>query len=226
LGLEQGLGSVSVDGFEQGDDLLPARFPTLSWRECDLATSVDAVYQWVEHDMVRATEWYRRAKRSKARWSRALRTATVVLATLGLSLPFVAAATDSIGAKWGYVVLLLAAATVVMDRFFGLSSARMRFAATETSILQARNELQFDWAAMSAKRGEHALDADEATTRLTRLREAAARLDALIASETAMWRQSRRQPRSRGMSAPGGARSRPISLKPMVTFRLPNPKGA
>jgi hypothetical protein len=176
-----------VDEVEHGDDLQPVRFPELSWREADLAGSVDAVYLWVEGEMVRAAEWYLREKRSKARWSRTLRIAAVLFATAGAILPFVAANVDSVGFEWGYVALALAAGTVALDRFFGFSTSWMRFMATEIAIQQAVTQLQFDWAAILVKRGDRPVGPEEATALLAKLSEAAATMEDLIARETVAW---------------------------------------
>lgn len=184
---EAGSGSGRRTGGRREQDLHPVRFPGLSWREGDLGDSLEAVYQWVEGEMVRAAGWYLREKRSKSRWSRGLRVAAVAFATAGAILPFVAANTDSVGFQWGYVCLALAAGAVALDRFFGFSTAWMRYMATEVAIQQELKDLQFEWATMLIERGAQPVTPDEAATVLANLAAAAGRLGDQIARETVAW---------------------------------------
>jgi hypothetical protein len=169
------------------EDLQPGRFPALSWADGDLLTSLEAVYHWVEGEAIRATAWYLREKRSKARWSRALRILAILFATAGAAIPFVAANNDTVGFEWGYVLLACAAGAVAMDRFFGFSTAWMRYITAELAIQRQLQRLQFEWATAQINRGGRIPSAHEVATELGRLAEAAATIGEEIRLETLAW---------------------------------------
>jgi hypothetical protein len=168
-------------------DLQPGRFPDLSWGEADLAASLEAVYHWVEDEAIRAAAWYIHEKKWKARWSRALRILAILLATAGAAIPFVAANDDSIGFEWGYVFLACAAGAVAMDRFFGFSSAWMRYMTAELAIQQKLQQLQFAWTSMLITRGNRLPSAHEVAAELEKLAGAAAAIGEEIRLETLAW---------------------------------------
>lgn len=188
---ETGAGLAVAVGEERSveveDDLHPQRFPELAWGEGDLAASLEAVYHWVEGEGIRAASWYLNEKRSKARWSRVLRIVAILFATAGAALPFVAANTGRIGFEWGYVMLALAAGAVAMDRFFGFSTAWMRYMTAELGIQQRLRELQFEWTRLLLERGSRSISAHEASDVLAKLADAAADLHSEIRRETAAW---------------------------------------
>lgn len=168
-------------------DLHPARFPELAWGEADLATSLEAVYHWVEGEAIRAAAWYLQEKKPKARWSRLLRIVAILFATAGAALPFVAANTGRIGFEWGYVMLACAAGAVAMDRFFGFSTAWMRYMTAELAIQQRLRDLQFEWTKLLLDRGGRTISTHEASTVLETLAGAAADVHGEIRRETAAW---------------------------------------
>jgi hypothetical protein len=172
---------------EDQSDLHPLAFPQVSWREGDLADALEALYRWVEGQAMRASNWYLRERRAKAWASRGLRIAATVLATAGAALPFVAANSDDVDIAWGYVLLALAAGAVALDRFFGLSSAWMRYMTAQQAIQRRLQHLQFSWAASQLARGDRAPTRDEAQALLTQLAEAATDISEEVRMETAAW---------------------------------------
>lgn len=168
-------------------DLAPRRFPELPWGDGDLVASLEAVYHWVEGEAIRAAAWYIHEKKWKARWSRALRILAILLATAGAAIPFVAANNDNVGFEWGYVLLACAAGAVAMDRFFGFSTAWMRYMSAELAIQQRLQELQFAWAAMLITRGDRVPSAHEVAAELEKLAAAASAIGEEIRIETIAW---------------------------------------
>jgi hypothetical protein len=169
------------------ENIEPGRLPALSWADGDLVASLEAVYQWVVDEGIRASGWYLREKKSKARWSRALRILAILFATAGAAIPFVAANSDAIGFEWGYVLLACAAGAVAMDRFFGFSSAWMRYITAELAIQRQLQRLQFQWAEMHITRGDRVPSAHEVASELGRLAQAAAAIGEEVRLETLAW---------------------------------------
>jgi hypothetical protein len=168
-------------------DLQPGRFPDLPWGEGDLVASLEAVYHWVEGEAIRAAAWYINEKKSKARWSRTLRILAILFATAGAGLPFIAANNGVVDFEWGYVLLALAAGAVAMDRYFGFSTAWMRYITAEQAIQRRLQELQFAWASTQIARGNRVPSAHEVAAELEKLAAVAAALGDEVRTETMAW---------------------------------------
>jgi hypothetical protein len=168
-------------------DLEPGRFPELSWADGDLAASLEAVYHWVEGEAIRASTWYLQEKKAKSRWSRGLRIAAILFATAGAALPFIAANNGVVDFEWGYVLLALAAGAVAMDRYFGFSTAWMRYITAEQAIQRRLQELQFAWASTQIARGNRVPSAHEVAAELEKLAAVAAALGDEVRTETMAW---------------------------------------
>jgi hypothetical protein len=171
---------------EDKSDLHPVAFPDVAWDELSREDSLEAVYRWVEEEAVRAVEWYLREKRWKAVCSRALRILAVVGATAGAALPFIVRS-GSLGFEWGYFSLAVAAGAVAMDRFFGFSSAWMRYMTAELAIQARLQELRFTRASLLMARGSRPLTADTAADYLASLAESAATIAEELRNETLSW---------------------------------------
>ena len=140
-------------------NLSPREFPRdLKWgSDADAKGSLAALYAHAVATTEDAIGWYFRDKKWKARGAQALRAGAVVLTTAGGIIPFVVAI-DPL--KWGesvhrlsqlgYILLALAGGCVLLDKFFGLTSAWTRFVVTATALQRILAEFQFDWATLSA----------------------------------------------------------------------------
>jgi hypothetical protein len=168
-------------------DIEPSRFPQLSWQEDALAESLQAVYNWVENEGIRSANWYLTEKRSKARWSRWLRVTGTVLATAGAAVPFLAVGTDGTILQWGYFLLVLAAGTLALDRFFGFSSAWMRYLRAEQAIHDTLQQFQFQYASMLTSLAGRIPTADQAIEQLDAMAVVAATINEAIRTETLAW---------------------------------------
>ncbi|HCA86986.1 MAG TPA: hypothetical protein DEQ61_16755 [Streptomyces sp.] len=213
------------DGTEHGD-LLGRPFPLGDWGEP--AERLDELYRWVEERALHTAEWYLADRLWKRRGARGLRTGAALLATGGFSLPLMElTGLVGSGAGWGCLALIGAAACVVCDRFFGLTSGWMRDVATSQAVQRRLEALQFDWASESVREvlGPTEGTASEAAERcLTVLRRFSEDVSELVRSETADWMvefRSGSAPLLTQSLVPWGSRS--DSGRPT---RLPLPPGA
>ncbi len=98
-------------------------------------------------------EWYLAHKGGVAFWSKALRMTAIVLGTAGSVLPLIGGTPLLDGphgmaaAKYGYVLLALSGATVLLDKLFGLSSRWMRYMTTAMAIQRHLAAFEMDWSA-------------------------------------------------------------------------------
>ncbi|WP_412542640.1 SLATT domain-containing protein [Longispora sp. K20-0274] len=122
-------------------------FPELTWTDGQARTNLDLLYSWGERSAQDAIDWYMRRKPKKARKSRFLRAASIVLATLGGAIPVasLAAARPEL-ANWGFVLLALAAGCMGFDRFFGFSAAWARHLTAATALRGLLADYQLTWA--------------------------------------------------------------------------------
>lgn len=118
------------------------------WNKEKISDSLDGVYQWAISAADDNVAWYDRKKRPRRLWSLSLRSISIIFAAAGALCPLIDATGIGGGlelAKWGYVLLAVAASVTGFDYYFGHSSAWMRFVITQFSIERALKEFQYDW---------------------------------------------------------------------------------
>ncbi|MFJ6937454.1 SLATT domain-containing protein [Streptomyces sp. NPDC101132] len=177
------------EGGPKAHDLTGRPFPLGDWGEP--AERLDELYRWVEADALRTAEWYLSDRAWKRRGARAMRGVAAVGAVTGAALPLLELTGSLPGAStWGYLSLLVAAAALACDRFFGLTSGWMRDVATAQAVQRRLATLQFDWASENVREvlGPTEGTASEAAERcLTVLRRFSEDVTELVRSETADW---------------------------------------
>lgn len=179
-----------VDGVTVAeDDLGLPVLPALSWAPGRARDDLDALREWAERFAVDAIGWYLTEKRRKALWSRRLRAFAIVLATLGGAVPVVALAArhPEVG-NWGYLLLALAAGCVAYDRFFGYSSAWLRYVATATVLKGDLADFRVAWAAQLATIGNREPTEAEVARLITEARAFVRRVNDAVRTETEAWR--------------------------------------
>ncbi|MFE9001792.1 SLATT domain-containing protein [Streptomyces sp. NPDC007875] len=177
------------EGARNQGDLLGRPFPHGDWGEP--AERLDELYGWVEEGALEVAGWYLAERVWKRRTARVLRVGAAVAAVVAGVLPLLDlnGALDG-GAGWGALALLLAAACVGGDRFFGLTSGWMRDVATAQAVHRRLEALQFDWASESVREvlGPTEGTASEAVERcLSVLRRFCEDVSELVRAETAGW---------------------------------------
>ncbi|MFE3602249.1 SLATT domain-containing protein [Streptomyces sp. NPDC059096] len=181
-------GDGDVGGPPYGD-LISGPFPQGDWAEP--AERLDELYRWVETGALRTVDWYLADRVRKRRFARVLRAATALGVTAGATLPLVDLTGALAGAAgWGYFSLLLGAACVGCDRYFGLTSGWMRAVATAQAVQRRLQTLQFDWASECVREvlGPTEGTASEAAERcLGVLRRFTEDVTELVRAETADW---------------------------------------
>lgn len=191
-------------GRPAGRDLTGCPFPLGDWGEP--AERLDELYRWVETGALDTADWYLNDRVWKRRAARALRTGTAAGVVAGAALPLLdltGALSGSAG--WGYLSLLLGAACMACDRYFGLTSGWIRNLATAQAVQRRLQVLQFDWASECVREmlGPTEGTASEAAERcLGVLRRFSEDVTELVRSETADWMvEFRAGPAPMGMQA-------------------------
>ncbi|MEU2901448.1 SLATT domain-containing protein [Streptomyces globisporus] len=187
-----------------GRDLTGRPFPLGDWGEP--AERLDELYRWVETGALDTADWYLNDRVWKRRAARALRMGTAAGVVAGAALPLLdLTGALSVSAGWGYLSLLLGAACMAGDRYFGLTSGWIRNLATAQAVQRRLQVLQFDWASECVREtlGPTEGTASEATERcLGVLRRFSEDVTELVRSETADWMvEFRAGPAPMGMQA-------------------------
>ncbi|GGP55878.1 SLATT domain-containing protein [Streptomyces sindenensis] len=187
-----------------GRDLTGRPFPLGDWGEP--AERLDELYRWVETGALDTADWYLNDRVWKRRAARGLRFGTAAGVVAGAALPLLdLTGTLSGSAGWGYLSLLLGAACMACDRYFGLTSGWIRNLATAQAVQRRLQVLQFDWASECVREmlGPTEGTASEATERcLGVLRRFSEDVTELVRSETADWMvEFRAGPAPMGMQA-------------------------
>ncbi|MFG2629244.1 SLATT domain-containing protein [Streptomyces sp. NPDC048473] len=228
-----GSGSGARGRDARGRDLTGTPFPLGDWGEP--AERLDELYRWVEADALHTADWYLRDRVWKRRGARSLRIGTAAGAVAGAALPLLDL-TGALGgaAGWGYLSLLLGAACMACDRYFGLTSGWIRNLATAQAVQRRLQVLQFDWASECVREvlGPTEGTASEAAERcLGVLRRFSEDITELVRTETADWMvEFRAGPAPMGMQAlssgsGGGGRTDQGASPgrfPMQTMARPN----
>ncbi|MFJ9826677.1 SLATT domain-containing protein [Streptomyces sp. NPDC101160] len=227
-GDRSGAGRRGRNGDRNGDrapDLTGAPFPLGDWGEP--AERLDELYRWVESNALRTAEWYLSDRVWKRRCARLLRVGTALGAIAGAALPLLDLARVADGlAGWGYLSLLLGAACLACDRYFGITSGWIRNVATAQAVQRRLQALQFDWASESVREvlGPTEGTASEAAERcLGILRRFSEDVTELVRAETTDWMvEFRSGPAPLALQAVGTAPgARPEAGHPSGRFPLP-----
>lgn len=126
-------------------------FHDLQWDNEHLGESVEKLYQLTIHRANGAAGWYRRniprVKRG-ARWTRIF---AIFFAALGGIIPTISQLIvidgNSLNPLWSTVAIAAAGGALAFDRFFGNSSAWIRYITAEMRLSEMLQNFQFQWEA-------------------------------------------------------------------------------
>jgi conflict system pore-forming effector with SLATT domain len=173
-------------------DLRPRIFEGLSWEPEKVADSLQRVLAYAVGQAEEAISWYQREKPPKWQAARWLRVAAILSAAIAGTIPILAQIYTTNGVPdfapaWASVMLALAGTLVLLDRFFGFSTAWMRFVITEMRIRKALDDFQFDWELERAAWKSGRPNDEQLQRMLGRAKTFVAELNTLVESETALW---------------------------------------
>jgi len=178
---------------EESKDLtIPATSAAFVWDATDVEVSLTRLKSFATSRAAEAVSYYRRIKRPKKWWAIRLRVLSLVFAGISGILPLLSQiyadpqGRPVIAPAWASVSLALAAGAVAIDRYFGFSSAWMRFMASELKISRALDRFELDW---EATRAGMRVDGggDTAQVLMDRARRFVGDVADIVGAETAQW---------------------------------------
>jgi hypothetical protein len=146
--------------------------------------------------------WYTRKVRPKRVLSQACRFAAILFFGLAALIPLLKATglwqeqpgsqtagqrSSQIPFELGYVAAALAAGFIAFDKYFGLSTAWIRFIQTELVLEGALDELRYDWVALLAKTQSANPAPEQVQAMIQRLRAFVAFVNGQTEQETQAW---------------------------------------
>lgn len=180
----------SVTGLTKTGDLgAPPSIQGLRWDGTSCEASLDAVYNHVAGSAETAISWYLKAKRPKQRLARWIRGSAIGLAAIAGIIPMLAEIPRyrGIDPVWASIVLGIAAALIMLDRFFGFSTAWVRYISTELHLRQILDEFRLDWETERAAWKNANPTEEQVQKALASCRAFVAKVNAIVVEETNLW---------------------------------------
>ena len=163
----------------------------LLWKPGEVKSSLHVIFHHASKNAAGAIDWYERKKNSKKAWARCLRVLAIIAVTIAGIIPILAQIFEdsslTIAPAWASVALAIAAALVILDRFFGFSSAWMRYIAAELKLSQILKEFRIDWERERAAWEGREPDRDQVQVMLAKARAFITQVDEIVRKETDEW---------------------------------------
>jgi hypothetical protein len=177
-------------------DIVPTSKSSITWDPQQAREQVNVICDLVQKKVEATAGWYVAKKVAPSMTSRTLRGVAILLSVLGGLCPIFQSA---LGEKannvfgislnnWGYILLALAAAAVLIDKYGGFSTTWMRFIGTHLKLDSKLHQFQIDWVIACA---QYDLDPNKTPEKLLalleRLRVFVADCSTLVEEETQLW---------------------------------------
>lgn len=139
-------------------------------------------------------QWYADKKSKQSNWSQSIRFLSIILIGLGGIFPLIGKIESEKTiivdfTNWGYVTIAAAGTLLFLDRFFGFSSAWIRYVTTELEIRKQIREFEISWQIEMAKIDLCLIEltCDKMVQLLTMLKDFSTVIDELVKQETTNW---------------------------------------
>lgn len=176
-------------------DLKFKGIPNLSWEPEERVASLETMASYVAEQAELAITWYLGKIPRKRYFARLLRLTAILATTVSGLIPllaeiFVTNGIPDVQPAWASVALAIAGAAVLLDHFFGFSSAWMRYFTTKLRIERALHDFRFEWeihGVVPKNKKPESDEVKEVQGKLECCKRFIARIDEIIAEETEAW---------------------------------------
>lgn len=174
-------------------DIRSVALPVLNWEPGNRNNSLQVLASHAIERADEATEWYLRAKKGKRIAARLLRFGAIVLTAAAGILPIIQQIfahppeTPAMSPAWASVLVAIAVLLIAIDKFFGFSTAWLRYVTADLQIKQARETFEMDWQiALSSHDGQPPTE-EQVRAALGLIKTFVDQINALVVAETAKW---------------------------------------
>ncbi len=141
-----------------------------------------------------AINWYSTSKKSKKWWAQTIRVCSILLGALAAILPTIGdmiGKNGSTGIPGGFTTICLGGAGTLLlfDKYFGFSSAWMRYISAELQLRQIMQEFELDWENERASWQGNTPSIDQVNQMLARCKAFTSQISTIIRDETNVWVQ-------------------------------------
>lgn len=171
---------------ERRDVQPEASHHALDWNSEHRKESIHTIYQRTEKHALETINWYLLSKKEKKFWAQNLRLGVIILTALAGLLPMFSEV-GKFSPVWASIALGFAGVLLAVDKFFGYSSAWMRFIATEHQIRQCLHEFQIDYELEQAGWDGAQPTAEQTQKILGQCKAFLFKVDAIVRQETDQW---------------------------------------
>lgn len=160
----------------------------LDW-DGDRRTALNQVAVALDGLVCREIQYYFDRRQGQRRFSKLTRGPAWLLGTAGVLAPLVAAAKPDWGwlTPWGYPMLVLAGAFLVLNRMFGATKGHIRYVLAQLELEQALTAFRLDWSHWLASRNQAQVDQAALDDAMRLMRGFAERAYGLVLVETKAW---------------------------------------
>jgi hypothetical protein len=171
-----------------------AELEDLDWAAGQAEASLDKAARFVRDHGRQAVEWYLDKKASKRLGAHVTRSAAILLVVLAGLVPLLGEIGTPDGRPWvnplwTSVLLVLAGGCIGLDRFFGYSTAYIRYLTTEQRLLLLIHKFQMDWQIRRAGWAGQEPGVAQLQDALAACKQFLLSLDQAVQAETDAWAQ-------------------------------------
>lgn len=141
---------MTEDENRQRRNIQPEDFPELNWNQDQAVDSLGLLCDYVVKDARQARQWYATKRISKRRWAQCLRGLAIVVTGMAGLVPLIGKWTECDGRPGldpvvAGILAGVAAILVLLDKFFGFTSAWTRYMKADQQISQLLKTFYFDY---------------------------------------------------------------------------------
>jgi len=172
-------------------DIKAATLGELAWTRERTDEALSKLFAGLTAKAQEAITWYQQSRRPKKRGAISLRVTAILLGAAAGLLPlfsqiFAREGEATFSPIWTSIAVGLAATLLVLDRFFGCTSAWIRYIKAELEIQHLLEQFQLDWQAELAT-GSDELDSRKVRKLLEGAKTFLGRLNQIVQDETNTW---------------------------------------
>jgi hypothetical protein len=132
------------------EDLTPNEFPKTDWQTGKLAESLEKLFNCAVKETNDSITWYELKRKPKQIGGQVLRVVAIILAGVAGIIPVIGEIFQNDGRPiiapgWATVALAIAGLLVLLDRFWGFTSAWVRFMRSQQDLSETLRRFQFEW---------------------------------------------------------------------------------
>ncbi len=150
-------------------------------------SEIKSLYDYCKSYSGQALTWYQNSKKNKRRWALSIRFLSVFFVSIAGILPIVNQMLPLTQPGVVSILIALSAALIALDKYFGFSSAWMRFVEADRNIMKTLNEFSHDWLREIVNNTDSPLTIDKKYALINLSKTFVSNIDRIISEETNAW---------------------------------------